>query len=106
MSKFIIDKHIEILKNKINEIRSNDSTETISIVTPTNFSNFYLRRYLSSMGLFNVNLVTYKNFLHDIYIKNNKINKKFINQTISKDLIYRSISKSKYLASLIDTNKP
>ena len=104
MSKFIPDKHIELLKNKISEIRSSDSTETISIVTPTNFSNFYLRRYLSSMGLFNVNLVTYKNFLYDIYTKNNKINKKFINQTISKDLIYRSISKSKYLASLIDTN--
>ena len=71
MSQVITDKYIRLLKNKINEIRSIDSTETISIVTPTNVSNFYLRRYLSSMGLFNVNLVTYKNFLHDIYIKNN-----------------------------------
>ena len=105
MSQVITDKHIRLLKNKINEIRSIDSTETISIVTPTNVSNFYLRRYLSSMGLFNVNLVRYKNFLYDIYYKQKKnISKKFINQTISKDLIYRSISNSNYLTSSIDTN--
>ena len=104
MSQVITDKHIGLLKNIINEIRSSDYTEAISIVTPTNISNFYLRRYLSSMGLFNVNLVSYKNFLYDIYSKHKKISKKFINQTISKDLIYRSISNSKYLKSSIDTN--